>query len=58
MTVNALGIKFSPFTDKFDDVILDGAKIDDWEAMINLEKVKSYNRQTVIPGLSEKNKTR
>lgn len=46
--VNATGLKFSPFTDKFDDTILDGTIIDDLEAMIDFEKVKSYNNQTMI----------
>ena len=46
--VKAVGVKFSPFFDRFDGVILDGAVIDDWEAMINLETVKSYNNQTQI----------
>lgn len=47
--VNADGIKFSPFTDSFDDVILDGAIITDWEANINLDTLRSYNKQTIFP---------
>ena len=52
--VNATGVKFSPFNDSFDGVILDGTIIDDWEAAINIEKIKSYNNQTQIPQLKEK----
>lgn len=54
--VNALGLKFSPFKleDQFADVILDGTVIDDIEAMIDLNTVKSYNNQTVIPGKQRK----
>lgn len=46
--VNASGVKFSPFYDKFDDTIIDGAIIDDPEAMINFGTVKSFNDQTII----------
>jgi len=56
--VNAVGLKFSPFTDKFDDVILNGTIIDDWKAMIVLDKLKSYDEHTIIPNLSQRNKTR
>lgn len=54
--VNALGLKFSPFKleDQFADVILDGTVIDGIEAMIDLNTVKSYNNQTVIPGKQRK----
>lgn len=49
--VNTTGVKFSPFKleDQFTDVILDGTIIDDYEAMIDLNTVKSYNNQTIIP---------
>lgn len=49
--VNTTGVKFSPFKleNQFTDVILDGTIIDDYETMINLNTVKSYNNQTVIP---------
>ncbi len=46
--VNARGLKFSPFTDFFDDVIIDGAIITDHEANINLDTVGSYNDETII----------
>lgn len=46
--VNATMIKFSPFSDSFDDVILDGAIITDKEANIDLSRVKSYNSETFI----------
>lgn len=46
--VNALDVHFSPFTDSFDGVILDGALINDWEAMINFDKLKSYSDTTII----------
>lgn len=48
--VNATGVEFSPFKpeDRFDDVILDGAIIDDYQAMIDLTTVRSYNNQTII----------
>ena len=46
--VNALDVHFSPFLDSFDDVILDGTKINDKEAIIDLDKVKSYNEDTII----------
>ena len=46
--VNALGLHFSPFSDCFDGVILDGTKINDYEAMIDLDRVKSYNNKTLI----------
>ncbi len=52
--VNASGVKFSPFHDSFDNVVLDGATITDWEAAINLEKIKSYNEQTIIPNSCKK----
>ena len=45
--VNAFGVEFS-ILDSFDGVILDGAKINDWNAMIYLEKLKSYNSSTII----------
>lgn len=46
--VNASGVKFSPFSDSFVGVILDGAIITDYEASIHLSEVKSYNEKTVI----------
>lgn len=46
--VNAKGLKFSPFTDFFDGVILDGAVITDIEANINLDTLQSYNDETII----------
>lgn len=46
--VNATDVKFSPFFDSFDNVILDGAIINDHEANINLDKVRSYNEYTRI----------
>lgn len=46
--VNATGVHFSPFEDCFDDVILDGTIINDYEAMIDFNKLKSYNDNTVI----------
>lgn len=46
--VNALDVHFSPFTDNFDDVILDGALINDYEAMIDLTRLRSYSDTTVI----------
>ena len=46
--VNALGVHFSPFRDSFDDTILDGALINDYEAMIDYNKLRSYNDNTVI----------
>lgn len=46
--VNATNVKFSPFFDSFDDVILDGAIINDHEANIKLDKVRSYNENTCI----------
>ena len=46
--VNALGVHFSPFRDSFDDAILDGALINDYEAMIDYNKLRSYNDNTVI----------
>ena len=46
--VNASGVKFSPFSDSFDGVILDGAIITDMEANIDLSRVQSYNSETVI----------
>lgn len=54
--INASGVKFSPFKleDQFTDVILDGTIIDDIEAMIDLNTVKSYNNQTVIPAKHKK----
>lgn len=52
--VNATGVTFSPFTDSFDDAILDGAIITDYQANIDLEKVKSYNEATVIPSSKSK----
>lgn len=45
--VNALGVHFS-ILDRFDDVILDGALINDWEAMIYFDKLKSYNDRTIV----------
>lgn len=55
--VNATGLKFSPFFDSFDDVILDGAIITDWEAAINISKLRSYNNQTVIPDTCKNKKS-
>lgn len=46
--VNASGVKFSPWSDIFDDVILNGTIIDDIEANVDLNKVKSYNSDTYI----------
>lgn len=46
--VNAIDVHFSPFTDSFDGVILDGALINDYEALIDFNKLKSYNNATVI----------
>jgi len=46
--VNATNVKFSPFFDSFDDTILDGTIINDHEANINLDKVRSYNENTHI----------
>lgn len=46
--VNALGVHFSPFNDSFDNVILDGALINDYEAMIDFDKLKSYSDSTII----------
>ena len=46
--VNALGVHFSPFTDNFEDTILDDAIINDYEAMIYLDRVRSYNERTLI----------
>lgn len=45
--VNAFGVEFS-ILDSFDGVILDGAKIIDWNAKIYFEKLKSYNSSTII----------
>lgn len=44
--VNATDVKFSPFFDSFQDVILDGTIINDYEANINLSLVRSYNEDT------------
>lgn len=46
--VNADGIKFSPFNDSFENVILNGAIITDKEANIDLNTVQSYDSRTVI----------
>ena len=46
--VNAIGVHFSPFRDNFDDVILNGALINDYEAMIDLSKLRSYDANTII----------
>lgn len=54
--VNASGVVFSPFSDKFDGTIIDGAIIDSPEAMINFETLKSFNEQTVI--YTPKNRTK
>lgn len=56
--VNATDVHFSPFLDSFDDVILDGAKINDKEILIDLDRLKSYNDETIIESdiLSQNNK--
>ena len=46
--VNATDVKFSPFFDSFQDVILDGTIINDHEANINLDLVLSHNNDTHI----------
>lgn len=46
--VNASDVSFSPFLDIFDDVILNGAIINDSEALIDLDRLKSYDENTVI----------
>lgn len=46
--VKAVNVKFSPFSDHFEGVILNGAVINDKEAAINLETVASYDDETVI----------
>lgn len=46
--VNATDVHFSPFNDSFRDVILDGAIITDYEAMINFDELKSYSNATVV----------
>lgn len=51
--VNAKGVHF-PFYFSFEDTILDGCIIDDWEAMIDLDKVKSYNNSTYINKTNKK----
>lgn len=51
--VNAKGVHF-PFYYSFEDTILDGCIIDDWEAMIDLDKVKSYNNSTYINKANKK----
>ena len=48
--VNATDVHFSPFLDKFDDVILDGAIINSSEIMIDVDKLKSYDENTLIKG--------
>ena len=48
--VNATDVHFSPFLDKFDDVILDGAIINSPEIMIDVDKLKSYDENTLIKG--------
>ena len=53
INVNAKGIHF-PFYYSFEDTILDGCIIDDWEAMIDLDKVKSYNNSTYIGKANKK----
>lgn len=46
--VNATDVKFSPFFDSFEGVILDGAIINDYEASVDFEKLCSYNSDTNI----------
>ncbi len=46
--VNCYGIKFSPWFCSFNDVILDGCVINDYEAMIDFTKLKSYNENTKV----------
>jgi len=46
--VNATDVKFSPFFDSFQDVILNGTIINDYEANINLDLVLSLNNDTHI----------
>ena len=46
--VNATDVKFSPFFDSFQDVVLDGTIINDYEANINLDLVLSLNNDTHI----------
>lgn len=46
--VNATDVKFSPFFDSFQDVVLDGTIINDYEANINLSLARSYNDDTHI----------
>lgn len=46
--VNATDVKFSPFFDSFQDIILDGTIINDYEANIDLSLVHSYNDDTHI----------
>ena len=48
--VNATDVHFSPFLDKFEDVILDGAIINSSEIMIDVDKLKSYDENTLIKG--------
>ena len=48
--VNATDVHFSPFLDIFDNVILDGAIIDSPEVIIDIDKLKSYDENTVIKG--------
>lgn len=46
--VNATGLKFSPFTDSFEGVILNGTIITDKEANIDLDTVAKYDSRTGI----------
>ena len=48
--VNAIDVHFSPFLDIFDDVVLDGAIINSPEVMIDVDKLKSYDENTLIKG--------
>lgn len=46
--VNCTGLKFSPWFDSFDNAILNGAIINDYEAMIDINKLRSYDNSTKI----------
>ena len=46
--VNATGVHFSPFNDSFDNVTLDGALINDREAMIDYNNLESYDDNTIV----------
>ena len=48
--VNATDVHFSPFLDIFDDVVLDEAIINSPEVMIDIDKIKSYDDNTLIKG--------